>query len=132
MTMGNLPLHLSRTQHYSLQTTTLWPLSLAHILLFSPSAYLTQDKNLAIPRLPGPGGISLAPSITYQAEDRKTKEGIRESRGSPSYLIILPLGEVDLERRQRELLANAPLVVDGLRLQRRVLTAVPEGSKATT
>lgn len=74
----------------------------------------------------------MAPSIIYQAEDRKTKEGIRESRGSPSYLIILPLGEVNLERRQRELLANAPLVVDGLRLQRRVLTAVPEGSKATT
>ena len=68
----------------------------------------------------------------YQAEDRKTKEGTRESRGSPSYLIILPLGEVNLERRQRELLANAPLVVDGLRLQRRVLTAVPEGSKAST
>lgn len=46
------------------------------------------------------------------------------------YLIILPLGEVNLERRQGELLANASLVVDGLRLQRRVLTAVPEGSKA--
>lgn len=46
------------------------------------------------------------------------------------YLIILPLGEVNLERRQGELLANASLVVDSLRLQRRVLTAVPEGSKA--
>lgn len=47
-------------------------------------------------------------------------------------LIILPLGEVNLERRQGELLANASLVVDSLRLQRRVLTAVPEGSKAAT
>lgn len=54
------------------------------------------------------------------------------TRVPQGYLIILPLGEVNLERRQGELLANASLVVDSLRLQRRVLTAVPEGSKAAT
>lgn len=44
-----------------------------------------------------------------------------------SYLILLPVGEVDLKGWQRELLADPALVVDRLGLQGGVLGAVAGG-----
>lgn len=60
---------------------------------------------------------------------RGFRKGTRERGSWPDgYLIILPLGEVDLEGGQGELLAHPSLVVDGLGLQGRALGAVPEGA----
>lgn len=54
--------------------------------------------------------------------------GVVERRGhqGKTYLIILPVREINLEGRQGELLAYPSLVMNRLRLQRGILCAVSE------
>lgn len=67
-------------------------------------------------------------SVTLSGDKCFWGNGVVERRGhqGKTYLIILPVREINLEGRQGELLAYPPLVMNRLRLQRGILCAVSE------
>lgn len=71
------------------------------------------------------------PTLPEQETPESSKPGIPSHKcaqeGHEGHLIVFPVGEIDLEGWQRELLADPSLVVNRFRLQGRVLGTVAAG-----